>query len=150
MDAALKSKYLEAPQEVREKLIKLNSLSRSYKRSAKERKPVDMDSINYQEAFTEIKIAALKTERIKEKTEEIIEAMEETREIIKIITEKNRERRREDAIKGMEEIARKCERKMDDLEERLKVVLNKERKESVLKGIQMHINRLLQRIENHK
>ncbi|KAI5193034.1 hypothetical protein NECID01_2158 [Nematocida sp. AWRm77] len=146
----LKSKYLEIPQELRDKLIKLHNTSKSYKRDSKAYQKVQIEDIDYREIRQEVKMAALRTEEVRRQIQTKLNNLEEIREYTKAIGHSTKDGDKKYLLELLKKELNKGEEKLAFLEQNIKLVLNREREENVLQNIQTSINRLSEQIEQLK
>ncbi|KAI5186034.1 hypothetical protein NEHOM01_1237 [Nematocida homosporus] len=147
---AAKSKYLEVPQEIRNKIVQLHSLSKEYKRKPRNYKPSSADEIEYRGIFQELKMVAISSEEVKRKAQEELSNLEDIRECAKSVAESKSDIRKEELLEMLKREISKGEDKITKIEEQLRVIVNRERKDSVLQTIQENINRISEKIEQLK
>jgi len=146
----LKSKYLDIPQELRDRLINLHTISKTHKRREKTPEYGKIEEIEYQDVRQELKVVGIRTEESKRKIQAALVSLEETREYIKTISNPNKERRKEKMAEILKKEIKNAEEKTSSLEEKIKLALDKEKEENVLKIIQDGINDLSERMETIK
>jgi len=143
-----KSKYIEVPQELRDRLIKLHCVSKSMKAKARMYEQSQTEDIEYKGIRQEVKMAGLRTEETRKRIQTELENLEDIREYIKTMSETNKERRKEEIMDILKKEINKGDRKLAYLEERIKLAANKERDKNVLQSIQDTINRLSEKLEH--
>lgn len=146
----LKSKYLEVPQELRDRLTKLHNTAKGYKRSYRAYQKIQVEDVDYKEIKQEAKMAALKTEEVRRQIQKELSNLEDIREYIKAVNRSNKDGRKDDLLEILKKELKKGEDKLTVLESKIKLVLNREREENILQNIQNSINRLSEQIEQLK
>ncbi|OAG29071.1 hypothetical protein NEDG_01210 [Nematocida displodere] len=146
----MKSKYLEVPQELRDRLIKLYNASKTYKRTSKQYSQVRADDIDYKGIRQEVKMAAIRTEEVRRRMQIELTNLEEVREYVKAMQESSKDRLKDELLEMLKKELKQGERKLVELEERINLTLSPERDANVLQSIQECINRLSERMEQLK
>ncbi|KAI5171171.1 hypothetical protein NEFER03_0573 [Nematocida sp. LUAm3] len=145
-----KCKYLEMPQDLRDRLIRLHGASKQYKRQAKNYKPSNTEEIEYTEVFQELKMVAIRSEEVKRKAQIELSNLEDAREYIKALSESGKDRRKEELQEMVVRELNKGEEKLSQAEEKLRILLSREKDENILQIIQKSLNCLAEKIEHLK
>ncbi|KAI5179782.1 hypothetical protein NEOKW01_0245 [Nematocida sp. AWRm80] len=145
-----KSKYLEIPQEIRDRLINLHSTTKEYKRRHKEYKHIEAEEIDYDGITQELRMVSIRIEEVKKKVQAELFNLEEIREYVKEIIREDSPQKKEGLQRMLNNEMLKGEKKLETLEKKLCLILNREKEENVLKAIQNAINHLSERLEHLK
>ncbi|KAH9385913.1 uncharacterized protein NEMAJ01_0809 [Nematocida major] len=141
-----RSKYLEIPQEVRNRIVKIYSMSLDHRKKAKELAVPLAEEIYYKGVSQELGMISISTDEVKYNIQEKLSHLEEIRDYVKEVTAPEKEQRKAYLSGIIKKELSMAEDQLAVLEEKMRSLIGKS-KENVLVSLQSTINRLSRNLE---
>lgn len=141
-----RTKYLELPQEMRNRIVSIYSVGANIKRKMQEIDIPMVDEIEYRDIANELEVVRIETAEIKAKIQEKLSHLEEVRDYVKEVTSDKKEQRRGYLADMIRKEIKKADTQLAILEEKMHVLAG-DKKMNALQLIQRKINSLSKKME---